>query len=358
MAGMPSRKFIMKTKEIITIDGSKGEGGGQIFRSSLSLSMCLGIPVRIENIRAGRSKPGLLRQHLACLLAAKEICDAEVEGAALGSQSIIFKPNEIKAGKYSFSVGSAGSTTLIFQTILMPLLFAKGKSSVSFEGGTHNPMAPTFDFISNSFMAVLNSLGCDIDVALEKYGFYPAGGGLWHASINPISTLNKLKLVERGEIIDLHGKATLSRLPHHIAERELAQVKKRCGCSDEKLQQKFVESVGPGNVISLRANMSRNTAFFEAFGEKNISAKHVADKAINAFRHFDEAKVPVCEHLADQLILPLALGDGGVFRTTKPSMHLLTNIDVVKKMMKADIELIQINDLSWEVIVNNNFGRN
>jgi RNA 3'-terminal phosphate cyclase (ATP) len=145
-----------------TIDGSQGEGGGQIFRTSLTLSMCLGIPIKIINIRAGRNKPGLLRQHLCCLRAAEEICQATVEGAAFGSTSVTFTPGAIGAGNYRFSIGSAGSTTLVFQTILPALLLAEASSTVTLEGGTHSGMAPSFDFIEQSFVPQLVNKGCDM----------------------------------------------------------------------------------------------------------------------------------------------------------------------------------------------------
>ncbi len=337
---------------MIIIDGSLGEGGGQIFRTSLTLAMCLGKTIRIENIRAGRKKPGLLRQHLTCLKAAKEICDADVEGEELGSQAVVFKPGKIKAGKYHFAVGTAGSSTLIFQTILMPLLLADDQSEVILEGGTHNSMAPTFDFVSKSFLPVLKSVGCDIDVALEHYGFYPAGGGKWQAVIKPIASIKPLLLLERGELLGESATAMSSKIPKHVGERELRQITKLCGWSVDQLQQELVGSVGPGNVVSIVVATKNVTALFENFGEKNVSAEKVANKAVDAFQRFDEAQVPVCEYLADQLILPMALGRGGVFRTLEPSLHLRTNIDVIKQVMNVDIQLSRLNDLVWEVVVN------
>jgi len=341
----------MNKEEIIVIDGSKGEGGGQIFRTSLTLAMCLGQSICIENIRAGRYKPGLLRQHLTCLKAAKEICDANVEGEVLGSKKVVFVPGKIKPGKYHYAVGTAGSSTLIFQTILIPLLFADGKSEVILEGGTHNSMAPTFNFISKSFLPILKIMGCDIEVVLEKYGFYPAGGGKWCAIINSTSRIQRLELINRNDFIKVGAEAISSKIPRHVTERELAQVKKRCGLSGENLHQKFVESVGPGNVVSFYASLKTHTAIFESFGEKNVSAEKVANKAVSAFYRFNDANVPVCEHLADQLVLPMALGVGGIYRTTKPSMHLLSNIDVIKCIMNIDISLRQVDDLSWEINV-------
>lgn len=338
-------------KEAMTIDGSIGEGGGQIFRTSLTLSMCLGLPVHIINIRAKRSKPGLLRQHLACLNAAKEICDAKVQGGDLGSQDIVFVPGKVKPGCYHFVVGSAGSSTLIFQTIVMPLLLTGSKSEITLEGGTHNPMAPTFHFIEQSFLPVLTMMGCSAEAALESYGFYPAGGGKWRVQINPALTLKPLVLVHRARVLGIHVRAVSSRVPAHVTERELRQIAKRCRWSADQLKQEFVESVGPGNVVTLTASMVGHCVLFEGFGVKNIPAEKVADKVVDAYRAFDQANVPVCEHLADQLIVPMVLGKGGKFRTTKPSLHLLTNIEVVKKVAKADVIVKELEDQTWEVSV-------
>ncbi len=335
---------------MITINGAQGEGGGQIFRTALTLSMCLKQPVRIENIRAGRQKPGLLRQHLACLNAAKAISNAEVEGDHLGSQTVSFRPGKIQAGDYHFAVGSAGSTTLIFQVVLLPLLMAERASTVQFEGGTHNGMAPSFDFIEHSFLPILSTLGCNIEVALEQYGFYPVGGGRWQASIEPLQeTIKPLTLVDRGKLLGHQAVAISSKIPEHVGARELAQVQQECGWSQAQLHQKTVHSMGPGNVMYLLKKMSNSTAVFTAFGEKRVKAEQVARKAIESFMEFNQSRATVCEHLADQLILPLALGQGGVFRTTKPSMHLRTNIDVVQQMTGVHIDVSQIDDTTWEV---------
>lgn len=337
--------------ETIIVDGAQGEGGGQIFRSALTLAIGLGKEVRIENIRAGRRKPGVLRQHLACLKAAQEISDAEVEGDAVGSQCVRFSPRTIRAGKYHFSVGTAGSTTLIMQTIMMPLLMASDVSEVVFEGGTHNSMAPTFDFFEQSFLPRVSDIGGRVEVAIERYGFYPAGGGLWRARIYPATEFKRLELCEVAPQSAVNAVAISSKIPKHVGERELAQIKKKCGLGETELRQRLVDSVGPGNVISLRHITDAYVAMFEAFGERNVSAEKVATKAIEAFMRYERAKVPVCEHLADQLIVPLALGCGGMFLTQKPSEHLLSNIQVVKQIAGVDITIDQQGDDAWLVRV-------
>ncbi|MGI9295025.1 MAG: RNA 3'-terminal phosphate cyclase [Pseudomonadales bacterium] len=340
-----------KEKNTIVIDGSQGEGGGQIFRTALSLAVCLGRPVRIENIRAGRNKPGLLRQHLACLRAAQRICEAQVTGAELGSASVLFVPGSIKAGEYRFAIGSAGSTTLVFQTVLLPLLLADGVSELYLEGGTHNGMAPSYDFIEQCFLPVMEKMGCQVEVQLERYGFYPAGGGAWRVRIYPAQNIGALTLLERGKQVDQSAVATSSRIPEHVTARELRQVQKKCYWSEASLQQRLVESAGPGNILSLRVDMEHVTEVCESVGELNVSAERVAGRAVRDLKRYLAAGVPVGKYLADQLVLPMALGKGGSFLTRKPSQHLLTNIDVIAQLTGVEIRLNEINKDCWEVLV-------
>lgn len=326
---------------MIVIDGSQGEGGGQIFRSSLTLAMCLGKPVRIHKIRAGRSRPGLLRQHLTCLRAAQAISGAQVAGDELGSTEVTFKPGKVEAGEYRFSVGSAGSTSLVFQTIVMPLFFSEGESEVTFEGGTHNGFAPSYDYIDQCFLPAIRGLGYNAEVELDRFGFYPAGGGAWKVRILSVDGIRPIELVERGEIIDTRAVATSSRIPEHINERELAQVKKKFYWPDESLQPRMVESEGPGNIVSLQIASENVTEVIEVVGEKKLSAERVAGRAVKAAKEYMEAGVPVGEHLADQLLLPMVLGNGGRFRTLKPSLHFLTNVDVIRHFMDVEIDVNQ-----------------
>ncbi|WHI44709.1 RNA 3'-terminal phosphate cyclase [Microbulbifer sp. VAAF005] len=338
---------------MIEIDGAQGEGGGQILRTSLTLSVCLGIAVRIKNIRAGRKKPGLLRQHLACLRAAKAISHAEVSGEQLGASEITFAPGKVRPGKYHFSIGSAGSTSLVFQTVLLPLLLSDGVSELCLEGGTHNKKAPSFDFIAQAYLPLLARMGAGVEVALDDYGFYPAGGGSWRTRIQPLSQWSKLELTERGELLDAEAVATSAHIPAHVAQRELAQVRKKCEWRSERLHQRQVKSQGPGNVLSLRLQSQQVAEVFEAMGEQGVSAERVADRAIRQMQRYMHAGVPVGEHLADQLILPLVLGVGGSFTTLKPSLHLLTNIEVVRQITGVTIDLNQVGEDQWRVVVEN-----
>ncbi len=333
------------------IDGSFGEGGGQIFRSSLSLSMCTGTPVRIENIRAGRKKPGLLRQHLACLRASKEICNAQVKGDELGSKAVEFIPGEIKAGEYAFAIGTAGSTSLVFQTILPALLRADVPSKVQLEGGTHNQSAPSFEFIDNCFLRALKRININVEASLQQYGFYPNGGGKWTAEVTPANTVYPLKLMERGKLEESKALAYLAKLPAHIAERELHYVKKKLGWFDKDLRHREVSSFGPGNLLSLQFGFKRVSEVFDAVGAVGLTAERVAGRAVKDAKRFLDSEAAVGEHLCDQLLLPMAVNSGGSFRTLKPSLHTETNIEVIKSFLSCDITVEKLGEDLYELRV-------
>jgi RNA 3'-terminal phosphate cyclase (ATP) len=202
---------------MLTIDGSMGEGGGQVLRSSLALSLLTSTPLRIGKIRAGRARPGLMRQHLMAVHAATTISDAEVSGAELGSTELTFRPQAIRAGDYRFAIGGAGSTTLVFQTILLPLLLgASAPSTLCFEGGTHNPMAPPFEFLQRVFLPLLARMGARVEVSLSRHGFYPAGGGRWSATVHPAARLARLDLLERGAVHTQSAVALCASVPARL----------------------------------------------------------------------------------------------------------------------------------------------
>lgn len=333
------------------IDGSQGEGGGQIFRTSLTLALCLGEPVTITNIRAGRKKPGLLRQHLACLNAAQAISDADVQGAALGSSEVVFKPGRVRSGNYHFAVGSAGSTTLVFQTVYLPLCFAGANSEVVFEGGTHNGMAPSFDFIQKSFLPELHKMGLDIDLNLDRYGFYPAGGGAWRAYIQPSAAIGAYHNIQRGELRAITAVATSACIPAHVVERELNRVATVLSLGPEQLRKQLVASVGPGNILSLYAESTASCELVERVGERGISAEAIADKAVAALMRYLTVDAAVGDHLADQLLLPMALGAGGCFTTLKPSLHTQTNAAVIQALTGVKIAIEPLNLGRWQIRV-------
>jgi len=334
---------------MITIDGSYGEGGGQILRTSLALSLVTGKPFSIHNIRAGRKKPGLMRQHLTAVNAAAEIGLAAIEGNRIGSQAFTFEPEMIKPGNYHFAIGSAGSCTLVFQTILPALLIAGEPSEIILEGGTHNPFAPTFDFLEKAFLPVINRMGSRVDAILEKPGFYPAGGGRFKVSIRPAG-LNRIDLLERGNIIHKTARASVANLPVKIANRELKVIREKLEWSRELLKAVNVEnSQGPGNILTVEIESDNITEVFTGFGEKGISAEKVAKRAVKAVQEYLAFDVPVGRYLADQLLIPMALAGGGKFRTFSPTQHTTTNAEIIKKFLDVDIAINEYDQNRWEI---------
>lgn len=319
-------------------------------RTALSLSMVTGRPFRIEKIRAGRKKPGLMRQHRTCVIAATAVCQGRVTGNELGSQELEFFPGTVKPGNYHFSVGTAGSTTLVLQTVLPPLMIAEAPSTLTLEGGTHNPFAPPFDFLERVFAPIIERMGPRIDLAIESYGFYPAGGGKIKIQINPEASLSPFELIERGKIISQTGEALVANLPHDIAARELKAIGKKMSIGESQLTAREIsESPGPGNMVAITLKSEHVTEVFTAFGQRGVRAERVADRACKAALEYISAGVPVGIHLADQLLIPLALAGGGRYRTLKPDHHTLTNIDVIRKFLEHSIEVKQKSDSVWEI---------
>lgn len=337
---------------MIIIDGSVGEGGGQILRTSLALSLVTRQPFRMERIRAKRQKPGLLRQHLTAVEAAKTVGCAEVAGAEMNSQTLEFRPGPITPGNYRFAVGTAGSATLVLQTVLPALLAASKTSTLTLEGGTHNPLAPPYDFLERSFMPLIRRMGPSVELELRRPGFYPAGGGRFHARIDPVKRLSPLILNERGAIQSRQAKVWLSKLSPEIAGRELAVVREELNWSvDECSMENVPHPKGPGNALVLEIKTEHVTAVFTGFGERGHPAEEVAREAVDAAKAWMEADVPVDEYLADQLLLPIVLAGSGSFRTTRPSLHTTTNAAIINRFLPKNINMQQENDLVWKVAI-------
>lgn len=336
----------------IVVDGSLGEGGGQILRSSLALSLVTGRPVKIEKIRAGRRKPGLLHQHLTAVRAAQAVGRAEVEGAALGSGSLLFRPAGIVAGDYTFDVGTAGSTTLVLQTVLPALLTAAAPTRLRLEGGTHNPLAPPYEFLERAYLPLLERMGARIAACLERPGYFPAGGGAIAVRVEPAPRLRRLEILERGAVRACRATAIVARLPRAIGRRELDVVERELGWAGADLRvQAEPLSRGPGNVLLLEIESEALTEVFASFGERGKPAEAVALEAAREARRYLDAGVPVGVHLADQLLLPLALAGGGTFRTLRPSSHFETNAAVIGRFLETPIRTLGVSEDVFEVRV-------
>jgi RNA 3'-terminal phosphate cyclase (ATP) len=335
---------------MLTIDGSMGEGGGQIFRTSLAIALLRNVPVRISNIRAGRAKPGLMRQHLTALQAAVCISDGQADGAQVGSTEVTFRPGMVKGGEYSFSVGTAGSTTLVFQTLLPALMTAAKPSTLVLEGGTHNPHAPPFEHLSESFLPILRRMGVGVQVILEKPGFYPVGGGRLRVTVEPCAKLTEIELLERGPLVGQSARALVSSLPRRIGERELQIIREQMGWARQDTHTEVIESAdGPGNVIVVSLESRQVTEIFTGFGERGVPAERVAHRVAQEALAYLAAEVPVGEHLADQLLLPMALAGGGAFRTVEPSSHARTQAVVIRELLGIETRMTQVAPQAWEI---------
>ncbi len=335
----------MNNQEIgfIVINGALGEGGGQVLRTSLSLSLITGRSFRIENIRAQRKKPGLLRQHLTAARAAAAVGDARMEGAAVGSRTLSFVPNAIRGGDYRFAIGTAGSCTLVLQTILPALLAARVGARIHLRGGTHNPMAPPVDFLQRAFVPLLCRMGADIDMRLLRHGFYPAGGGELVVEIAPDRQLQALHLTDAGQLRHASAEALIAALPVHIAERELATLRRTLAWKQDQLHLRGLpHERGPGNVLMVTLEHEHITEIFTSFGERGVSAEHVAGKLCRQVQDYLSSGVPVGPHLADQLLLPLALA-GGCFVTGRTTTHTMTNLETIQAFLPGRLMLRELN---------------
>ena len=325
--------------DMIELDGSTGEGGGQILRSALSLSAITGTPFRITRIRANRKKPGLMRQHLAAVRAAGAVSGAALEGAEVGSAELTFAPGGPSAGEHHFAVGSAGSACLVAQTVVPILLRADGPSRVVFEGGTHNPMAPTFDFLEQVWFPVLRRMGAAVHGALERHGFYPAGGGRFAVEVEGGRPLAPLDLLEADPPTRRLATVLTANLPDHVAERERRVLIEKLGWSEREVQVRSVPAHGPGNVISIDLIGESVAEVITAFGAVGVRAEVVARRAVDAVRRHLKNDAPVGVHLADQLLLPLALAGGGAFRAQGVDPHLTTNAAVIERFLPVRIDV-------------------
>ena len=307
-------------------------------RTALTLSMITGQPFRIVNIRANRPKPGLMRQHLVAVQAAAEISNADIGSAAVSAQTLQFSPGKIKGGAYQFAIGTAGSCTLVLQTLLPALLYADAPSVVKITGGTHNSMAPPAHFLQRAYGRVLAAMGVDMAIELKRFGFYPAGGGEIEAKVSPCRQLQPLELMSRGERVAGYAESFIAGVPADVAKRELACVKTAMGWDDAQLAIRGLpHDQGPGNALLVTLESQHVTEVFCAFGEKMVRSEAVAKKAISQVRQYIASGAAIGEHLADQIMLPLALAGSGRFTTDCVSQHAITNAEVIEQFLPVRI---------------------
>ena len=342
--------------KMIEIDGAAGEGGGQILRTALALSMCTGQPFSLSRIRARRPKPGLMRQHLTCVKAAAEICGAEVEGAELNSQALRFVPGTVRAGEYDFNVGSAGSCTLVLQTVWPALMLAEGPSHLRLRGGTHNPMAPPFHFLARSYAPLVRRLGTGVELTLRRLGFYPAGGGEIEVTVRPGRELIPFDLIERGTLQESYAECLAAGLPRAVPQRELAALGEALGWEYAQLREVPVrQNEGPGNALMATLSYEHVTEVFTSFGGRGISSDQVAQSLAEQVKAYQSNEAALGPYLADQWTLPLALavwksGKSARYGCTEVSEHARTNFEVIGWFLPMLFEFSGA-DSNWAVAV-------
>ena len=327
----------------VVIDGSFGEGGGQILRTALALAAIIQRPVEIRNIRAGRKKPGLRPQHLMGVKALATVTSAHVEGAELGSVRLYFEPRKLKGGTYALDIGTAGSTGLLLQAMMPGLFLAHGPSKLTITGGTHVPWSPCFHYLNEVFVPALKEMGCFVSLELVRWGWYPKGGGRVLASISPVAKLGAIERTKRGQLNDICVLSAVSNLPRSIGERQRDQVLKRLeteGYNPSRVEFADAPSPGTGTVVFMRVEFENGVAGFTSLGKRGKPAEKVADEACSDFFEFMASGAPVDHHLADQLVLYMALAKGRssliAGRITK---HLVTNIWVIEQFLPVRFEV-------------------
>lgn len=327
---------------MIEIDGSIGEGGGQVLRSALSLSAITGKPLHLTNIRVKREKPGLRPQHLAAVSAAAAVCGGSVRGAALHSRQIWFEPQALHPGRYRFDIGTAGAATLVLQTVLLPLALANGSSTLTIRGGTHVPFSPSYHYIERHWLALLLSAGFWVRISLEQAGFYPEGGGEIRAQIRPAQAIHPIDQVKRGKLVRIRGISAAANVDENIIRRQKLQALRRLEsiCADSKIETARLSSPGKGTILQVQAEFEHSMCCYESLGAPGKRAEIVANEAVDALERFLATDGAVDEYLADQILLPLAFATGpSRFRAARVTSHLLTNAYVLNSFLPGTVEI-------------------
>lgn len=327
---------------MIEIDGSMGEGGGQVLRSALSLALMTGQPFHLRHIRANRAKPGLGFQHRTAVQAAVRVGRAEVEGDRVGSQSLMFVPAALAPGEYHMDIGTAGATSLVLQTVLLPLALARGPSRLTVTGGTHVPWSPCFHYLDWHWRVLLGRLGLHFKLEMALAGFYPQGGGRVRAELRGGAQVTGLTLDARGALQRVRGLSAVSNLPEDIAVRQRSRASRRLrglGC-DADIALESLPARSRGTVLVLLAEFEHGQACFCALGARGKRAEQVADEAADELLRFLGTDGAVDHRLADQLLLPLACaGQPSVLRTSEVTRHLLTNAEVIRAFLPVRIAI-------------------
>lgn len=335
--------------DMIELDGSLG--GGQLLRSALTLSLCTGIGFSIHDIRAQRRRPGLMRQHLTAVNAAARVGNACTHGAEIGATALRFEPGPVCAGDYQFATGSAGSATLVLQTVLPALWQAAAPSRLRLEGGTHNPLAPSADFIADAYLPALARMGVEATLELQQHGFHPAGGGVLQVEVTPCAVLQGCDFDTRGALASIEARVLMSGLSSGIGLRELQVLADRLGVDAHPRHVQSVRpALGPGNVALVHVRHAGHVEVFSGHGERGVSAEQVGARLAGQVQQYLDGNGCVGEHLSDQLLLPMALAGAGTFTTGSISEHLVSNARLIEKFLPVEFDW-QRHDGAWRVTV-------
>ncbi len=328
--------------EIVHIDGSRGEGGGQVLRTALALSVLSGRPFRMTGIRARRSNPGLAPQHLQAVRAFCQLSQASCRGDKQGSRELDFEPGPVRSGSYAVDIGTAGSVTLVLQALALPLALAEGASEISLRGGTHVPWSPPFNYIESCWLPFMTRIGVRMEIELERAGFYPKGGGQVSVRIRGGSRLRPLSLIERGELRAIEIVSAAARLPTHVQQRQAGRARAGVQAAGVAPAVQLVEmkAASPGSVVAVTGVFDKTRVVASALGARGKSAEKVGQEAAAAFRFYFDRPGAVDEYLADQMVLPLALAEGASEITTvRMTQHLRTHVEVIRAFLNCKIEL-------------------
>ncbi len=328
---------------MIEIDGSFGEGGGQIVRTAIALSALTKKPVKIFNIRAKRKNPGLSYQHITSIKSVAEICDAEIKGVKKGSSVIEFYPKKIKGGNFIFDVGTAGNVTLVLQCCLLPSLFSNESTRITIKGGTDVKWSPPIDYFSHVFLKILSVMGAKVELKIIKRGFYPKGGGEIELKIEPVKELKKLDLSQTTETKNIKGISFISNLPEHILKRMKDSALKKLLDYDVKIKEEVKPSFSPGTGIMLWTDTLLGSS---CLGEKGISAERIGENAANNLLQEIKSGATIDVYATDQILPYLALAKNkSVFLTRRISMHAETNMTLIKKFVDVKFDVKNENGL-------------
>jgi RNA 3'-terminal phosphate cyclase (ATP) len=321
---------------MIILDGSQGEGGGQILRTALSLAAISGKPFVIEKIRARRPTPGLMAQHILAVKATAQITNAHVEGAEVGSLRLTFTPQGLRPGKFHWDIRTAGATSLVLQTVLLPLSFAATASEITIIGGTHVPWSPCYHYLALHWLVFLEQIGFRSQLNLQRAGFYPQGGGQITAVVTPHHALQPLDLLPRGDLIQITAYSGVANLDQSIAERQARQGEKRLNAKGYPIHTNFLSlpAVSPGSIYLLLARFENSQCCYFSLGARGKRAEIVADEAVDAFFNYLKTNQALDPYLVDQLLLPLAFAPASSsMSTSRITEHLLTNLAVMQKFL-------------------------